>query len=159
MTDKPRCSATVFGERVRSWQCNRYGKVRRAGKWYCKQHDPVAEQARRSAADNKYRQLRDEEKAISGEAGRLAHALDVYGYAEMRPFRKPSEIAYSRRLVIPFEDAERLITRLGQSPTVAKEPRSGDLATVPPADDYEVKWATTQFGSLPYWRRKKETDQ
>lgn len=36
---KPRCSATVYGER-QSWQCVRQGVVERHGKLFCKQHDP-----------------------------------------------------------------------------------------------------------------------
>lgn len=34
------CSATVFGERVQSWRCQRRGVVVSGGKLYCHQHNP-----------------------------------------------------------------------------------------------------------------------
>jgi hypothetical protein len=44
-------------------QCSRRGQVEREGKWYCKQHDPVAVAERRAASLTKYEAERDERNA------------------------------------------------------------------------------------------------
>lgn len=49
-----RCEATVFGDRCHNHQCIRTGCVKREGKLYCKQHDPVAVEARQKAREAKW---------------------------------------------------------------------------------------------------------
>ena len=34
------CSATIWGERVQSWQCQKKAVIERDGKLYCRIHDP-----------------------------------------------------------------------------------------------------------------------
>jgi uncharacterized Zn finger protein (UPF0148 family) len=42
-TEKHQCSKRVYrGGYMGSTPCTRYGVVERNGKWYCRQHDPVA---------------------------------------------------------------------------------------------------------------------
>lgn len=48
------CSATVMSDRFYLSQCTRAGKVEREGKWYCRQHDPVAVAERRAKAQAKW---------------------------------------------------------------------------------------------------------
>ncbi len=52
---KERCSGTVSEVGVwHSHQCSRKGVVLREGKWYCKQHDPVAVKKRVEEQRAKY---------------------------------------------------------------------------------------------------------
>lgn len=61
MTDKqkPRCCATVHGDRCQSWTCCRYGVVEVKGRWYCKQHSPAGEAARKAKQDARYAAQRE----------------------------------------------------------------------------------------------------
>ena len=69
------CSAGVW-QGWRSLSCSRKGKIERDGKWYCKQHDPVAIKARRDETDRKYREhwqkLRDAQKVDKANQHKLA---------------------------------------------------------------------------------------
>lgn len=51
--DKPmrgdRCHATVYGDRVQSWQCTKRPTVTRGGKPYCSTHDPERVKDRKAA--------------------------------------------------------------------------------------------------------------
>lgn len=59
-----RCEATVFGERCHNYQCTRTGSVKREGRLYCKQHDPVAIEATEKARSAKWeRKWAADEKA------------------------------------------------------------------------------------------------
>lgn len=48
---------------MRSRQCSRPGVVGRDGRWYCKQHDPVAISERREEANRQYRRNMEVENA------------------------------------------------------------------------------------------------
>jgi hypothetical protein len=58
-------------------QCSRRGVVEREGKWYCKQHDPVAVAERRAANRAKYRAVRDERSAVRDLQQRKNAAWDA----------------------------------------------------------------------------------
>ena len=96
-----RCCQTIFGERVQSWQCTRAGKVGRDGKWYCKQHDPVAVKAKQEAWQAKWDAERKAQNAIWREGAALAKRLGCGHITE-----------FQRRLTITFDEAEQLIERL-----------------------------------------------
>lgn len=69
----PRCVEIVHngGRTVSFHPCERHGAVVRDGKWYCKQHDPVAVRQRRDVADAKFRA----EYAASERASRRQQLL------------------------------------------------------------------------------------
>jgi|ERR1051325_114764 hypothetical protein len=114
------CSATVFGERVHSWTCHRRGVVQRKGKWYCKQHDPVAVERRRKERHDRWTASRAADDAIEKEACAIAKRLGC-GDPHYNAFGKGG---YTRDIVISFSDAEKLIQRLAsQEPTAPEEPR------------------------------------
>ena len=55
--DKPKCCKGVYrdgGTWQRPSQCARAGTVQRQGKWYCKQHDPIATEKRRKVNYEKW---------------------------------------------------------------------------------------------------------
>lgn len=87
--------------------CTRNGTVRLGDKWYCGQHDPEAVKARHAARDEKYRIERTNEDAIQAEAKRLARQLGVKAEVYWGSFS-----GHQRRLVISFEDCEKLAARL-----------------------------------------------
>ena len=71
--EKQRCSVTILGERVLSWQCLKMAIVIRNGKAYCKIHDPEyikAKDKERNAKWDKERAERyakwDREELIEG---------------------------------------------------------------------------------------------
>lgn len=73
MTDatkmQPACSAKVW-DGWRRTPCARAGKVERDGKWFCRQHDPVAIAARRAKSDAIYRARMAAADAARAEAKR-----------------------------------------------------------------------------------------
>lgn len=118
MSDKPECSATVFGPRVHSWQCQRTGVIKRYGKWYCKQHDPEAVEARRQARDAEFDASRRASGVIYDEGRKLAKTLGVNGdvyYSTNGPF---STHGYTRHLVLSFDDCRKLVEKLQRSHSV-----------------------------------------
>lgn len=54
MNLKEQCSATIWGERVQSWHCQRKAVVIRDGKPYCKIHDPEYIKAKRKEREAKW---------------------------------------------------------------------------------------------------------
>ncbi len=78
----PRCDTRIYSE-FRSHPCTRNGAVERDGKFYCRQHDPVAVQQkrgdRRKALDDKFAAMDAKRK----EAARIA-ALQVDAVAALR---------------------------------------------------------------------------
>ena len=65
------CSETGYDRfSWRGMQCARAGKVERDGKWYCKQHDPVAVAERKAERDRKWRAECDAKDAARAEAKR-----------------------------------------------------------------------------------------
>lgn len=103
------CSATVFGPRVHSWGCTRKAIVERAGKHYCRLHDPVAVRARNAAKDKARKDAHAAEHAIEREGTALAKALG-FGQAHYRIGYKTS--GYVRELTLSFDEVEQLITKL-----------------------------------------------
>lgn len=65
------CAATVHGERLQSWGCQRKGVIERNHKWYCRQHDPDAVKAR----DDARRQRWDDEQRTRDRTYAAASAL------------------------------------------------------------------------------------
>ena len=112
MTDRHECSATVFGPRVHSWQCVRSGVLQRKGKWYCRQHDPVAVETRRHASRLAHTAKRKTSDAIDSEGTRIARALGVGASTFYSHSGPPSQHGYVRYLVIAFDDCLKLIERL-----------------------------------------------
>lgn len=110
---KHQCSATIFGERVRHWQCQRAGVVCEDGKWYCRQHDPQAEKRRKQERDAKWAAHRQASEAIRLKGQRLLTLLGVTdGSVGYTRYASPSKAGYTRTIEMSFADAERLIERL-----------------------------------------------
>jgi hypothetical protein len=107
-----RCSQTIYGERMNSWQCLRAGKVERSGKWYCRQHDPEAKAKRQADCDAKWKAERAAEAAIIEEGERIAARLGVSAGVYYQVSLSVRGSGYRRKLVISFEDAERLADKL-----------------------------------------------
>lgn len=103
------CQATVFGPRVHSWQCTRKPSVWRDGKGYCKQHDPKAVEARRVDRELKWKAKTSASDAVAAEGARLARRLKLK-HAGCDYDRRT--YSYVRRLVVPFEELEKLIARM-----------------------------------------------
>ena len=71
-----RCSKRVFsGRGVLGHPCSRKGVVERDGKMWCRQHDPVAEQAKRDAKHAQWKAEREAKDARKADAERLAARL------------------------------------------------------------------------------------
>lgn len=52
----PRCSKIVYsGSLVRGYPCKLMGKIKRDGKFYCRQHDPVKRQEIEEKKDQEYK--------------------------------------------------------------------------------------------------------
>lgn len=111
--NEERCCGSAYHGRMGSFQCTRRGVVKRNGKPYCKQHDPVEKEKKRIAWDENFKAERIRDEQIWMEAERLAKLLGVNGRAEFGQ-------RYSEYLVISFADAEKLIQRLGQPVKPAK---------------------------------------
>lgn len=94
----------------RSTQCNRRGRVERAGKPYCGQHDPEAVKARHEARRKGWEARERQDEAVQVEARRLARRLGIKGEAHFNAL--PRIGYYTRDLVISFKDAEKLIARI-----------------------------------------------
>lgn len=115
--DKTRCVEAVHeeGRGVGFYQCLRKAIVQRDGHGYCRQHDPAAVAARRKASELRWQERENANDATEREAKRLAALLGVNGRAEY--YSHPTSLSksgYLRNVVISFEDAEKLITRLGK---------------------------------------------
>lgn len=54
MREQPRCCGKAWLPRVGVYACTRRSTVKRDGKMYCWQHDPVAVEARRAKAQAKF---------------------------------------------------------------------------------------------------------
>lgn len=122
--ERHECSTTVFGERVRQWQCVRAGVVERAGKWYCRQHDPEARQARAEKREAARRVVQQREDAVEAEgrdvAARLGVAEAQVYYSNLGPL---SRHGYRRYLVISFEECLRLAAALEDANDAAGDAR------------------------------------
>lgn len=113
---KRECSATVHGERVTDWQCLKSGVIERDGKWYCRQHDPVAKSAKREAKDREWADKRSTERAVCAEGERIAKALGVAADVFYHSTGAYSNYGFRRRLVIDFDDCLKLIDKLKGQP-------------------------------------------
>ena len=78
----PRCDTRIYSE-FRSHPCTRNGAVERDGKFYCRQHDPVAVRQRDDARRVAWAAERNVEEAQRKEAARIA-ALQVDAVAALR---------------------------------------------------------------------------
>ncbi len=78
----PRCDTRIYSE-FRSHPCTRNGAVERDGKFYCRQHDPVAVRQRDDARRAAWAAERNVEEAQRKEAARIA-ALQVDAVAALR---------------------------------------------------------------------------
>ena len=82
------------------------------GGMYCKQHDPNAVAARQKASGDANNARQVEGNSIQSRAIGLAKRLGVAGsahFSTLGPFKKHG---YVRKLVISFDDAERLAAEL-----------------------------------------------
>lgn len=103
------CSATVYGERVQHWGCNRRAVVTREGRAYCRQHDPVAVDAKRAAKNQKHREREMEQRAILDEGHRLIAATGLTNAAVFYHTLGPTSThGYQRFLIVSFEDMAAL---------------------------------------------------
>ncbi len=107
------CSATVYGPRVHHWSCNRRGVVKRGEQWFCKQHDPKSEQARRKARNDKHAAHDQEQEAILSECRNAADELGCgqpYWHTALRGGFNAS--GYRRQLVITLAEARDLASMI-----------------------------------------------
>ncbi len=81
----PRCSDSVL-QNYRTSPCSRKGTVERDGKWYCRQHDPVAKKARDDASYAKY-------KAESEKRAEYHHRAEMF-----------TELVGALKALLPFVD-------------------------------------------------------
>ncbi len=101
-------STGVWG---RYHQCVRNGKIERNGKWYCKQHDPVAIKKKRDDESAAWKAERDGSEAKGNAARMLAERLGCGSPHYHHPARGGFG-EYSGGLVISKEDVEKLLERL-----------------------------------------------
>lgn len=91
-----------------SRQCQHIGKVKREGKWYCHQHDPVNIKKRQAATAAMHKSKEDKDREIEQEANRLAKALGC-GQPYYDKGWGSNDHGYREFLLISFEDVKRLI--------------------------------------------------
>ena len=112
MTTKHGCAADVW-DRSNLYapsKCSFKGVVERDGVWFCKRHDPLAEKAKRAAA-NALRNAREaEQAAIRAEAERLAQILGCGRPHYKISFRTTAEAnGWAREIVLTFDEVAALI--------------------------------------------------
>ncbi len=71
---KERCCKERGHQGWNHWQCSRKGTVRRDGKWYCAQHDPVAVEAKAESWVDGFRAKLDAQKKNAEKVLRLSAA-------------------------------------------------------------------------------------
>lgn len=115
---KERCCKERGHQGWNHWQCSRKGTVRRDGKWYCAQHDPVAVEAKAESWVDGFRAKLDAQKKNAEKVLRLSAAQSaVYGLAGELIFqrlngdptlfpKKATEIADCMAKAIARADAE-----------------------------------------------------
>lgn len=91
---EPSCSASVSTDGYGSHDCYRRGVIERDGKHYCKQHDPVAVDAKRKAEEQKWeadRRARDARVASTRVSQAKATAFDqvLAEYAQRLEWAEP----------------------------------------------------------------------
>lgn len=106
------CSATVFGPRVHSWPCGRRGVINRAGKWYCRQHDPEATKARREKSNAAFDARNRTGEDHCEEGRRIAAALGVEAHTHYHRSKRFLDCGFTRSLVIDFDECLKLVEKL-----------------------------------------------
>ena len=98
---------------TRARVCGKRGVEERAGRWYCRRHDPEAVKAKREAWEAKWRAKRDASEVIRREGDALAQRLgEGTTYFDGRgPF---SAHCYRRCLVVPFDVVDALLRELSR---------------------------------------------
>lgn len=109
-SDRHNCAATVRS----GWHntgCIKPATVERDGVWYCGIHDPVRVSARR----DRQRQKDAEREAISvrnlADGTRILETLGIKGRVDFDRDHENGGWGRLRRLVIDFEEAEKLIAK------------------------------------------------
>ena len=109
-TEKHDCSERIFsGARwdMAGHPCSRKGVVERDGKWWCRQHDPVAKKARDEERRAKNR------AAAEWEAGLKQAALEVAArLGAGSPRVNPITFKYDGGITLTLEQARELAARL-----------------------------------------------
>lgn len=110
----PRCSKQVLPPQMwfHTHQCTRRGVVQREGKWYCKQHDPEKEKAKRDAQQVEWKAERDESNKNEADADKLIKRLGFGGSPYFGRRSYPDKSGYRRAIVLTFDEVERIITAL-----------------------------------------------
>ena len=113
ITPPMQCEATVTSSS--GWnrhRCDRRATKQRDGHVYCKIHDPhyISPSVKRAEARRKIQ--REKTDAIEAEGRTLAARLGVVAQTEHRLFMRVDEPTRNRRLVIDFEEVERLLDRI-----------------------------------------------
>ena len=109
MTAVEKCSKQVWSGSWHTRPCKKPGKVQHEGKWYCGVHNPE----RRIKRDQEWRAASDARERhsaqIETEGRALLKRLGAAGYVDygVRSIRV-------RRLVLSFDDAEKLAKELGR---------------------------------------------
>lgn len=113
MTDRVRCSRTVFGNGIGfgGSLCSRTMTIMRDGKPWCSLHDPSAVAAKRVKQETKWKAEREAQEAVREAAIKLATELGV-GRPEFSTLSGRGR--YTGSLVVSAEEARRLIERLGR---------------------------------------------
>ena len=104
------CSKRVFsGERwdMGGHPCSRKATVERDGKWWCTQHDPAREEARKQAALTARQEADRRERERQHRALELAAQLGV-GH----PYFDPHRLGYTGGVVLTEAEAKRLVAQL-----------------------------------------------
>jgi hypothetical protein len=95
-----------------SYQCTRKGKVKTEGEWYCKQHDPKAEKAKRDAKYAEWEAERGKSEKNLADTKALIKRFG-YGGTPYYSFRFDSKLGgYGRAIVLSFAEIENIITAL-----------------------------------------------
>lgn len=65
---QPQCAGSILETGI-AWpkyrKCSRHGKIERDGKWYCKQHDPVAAEKRQTESSKRTQAVYDADQKVS----------------------------------------------------------------------------------------------
>jgi hypothetical protein len=105
------CSKMVFTGLRHDWGghgCTRKASIERDGKWWCRLHDPEVMAKKSRERELAYENKQKTDREVQLEAGRLAAALGIDGEADYSSMHG----CYVRRLVISFEDAQKLLERM-----------------------------------------------